>query len=385
MLSLIALAALAAPWTSPARALIVAPPEATAGTHLRDVWGRARQTYRDAQLISISGATPADGKARCTPDAPFQNGWRFTFYSAQADQFVMMAECEGRMAGPLQQMRSRASAAARLTVSGHFVDSDEALRALTRAGVDLGALEAQLPGKRPFTLELTRLDDDQFPTHPTVWRVTAGNESYIVDAVNDQRFDPTLYGLDYSVQLASAIAHSAVLADRPKKEDVYTAKTDLEKVRAYAHRHFPDAPLMAIEGFVDAWGGSPCTGPGDGWAFYYYRPQTGGFDAVYSCNGYVGPGPVANIPVNVAQHEAITSPYIDSDKLLESLLVTHGDAFNETMGRRFTRTGTLVLRQYRAPPFADPALAKVRALWELTVGHTVYRFDAVNGRLLDTR
>lgn len=369
----------------PAAAIDSAPLQQTAGSKLREVWGMARGKYPDAKLLSVTGATGADGRVRCSPTAPFQSGWRFTFYAPAADEFVMMAECGGTIAGPLRQLRSHGEAAAKLTISGKFIDSDTALKTLAKAGIDLAKVEAKTPGKRAFSLQLARLDDERFKQHPPVWRVNGGGDSWVVDAVHNEKFNPERYGLDFTVQLASAIANSETLASRPKKGDVYSAKTDLEKVLVYAREHFPEANLMAVEGLVDAWGASMCIGPGDGWAFYFYNPRRRDFEVLFSCKGFVGPGPAKNIPVDIARHEPIVGPYVDSDTVIDAVLVTHGDAFNETMGSHFTRKATAVLRQYKTPPFSDPALWKVRMLWELTIGRTVFRFDAVNGRLLDVR
>ncbi|TPW20206.1 MAG: hypothetical protein FD126_1919 [Elusimicrobia bacterium] len=370
---------------APAAALDSAPLQQTAGSKLRDVWAQARGKYPDAKLLSITGATGSDGRVRCSPTAPFQSGWRLTFYSPAVDEFVMMAECGGVIAGPLRQLRSRGADAAKLTVSGKFIDSDMALKTLGKAGIDLAAIEAKTPGKRAFSLSLARLDDTRFKAHPPVWRVTSGADSWVVDAVHNEKFNPERYGLDFTVQLASAIANSETLAARPKKGDVYSAKTDLEKVLSYARDHFPEANLMAVEGLVDAWGASMCIGPGDGWAYYFYNPRRRDFEVLFSCKGFVGPGPARNIPVDLARHEPLAGPYVDSDTVIDAVLVTHGDAFNETMGSRFTRKATALLRQYKTAPFNDPALWKVRMLWELTIGRTVFRFDAVNGRLLDVR
>ena len=369
----------------PAFCLEAVPLQGTAGSKLRDVWALARAKYPDAKLLSVTGATGVDGRVRCSPTAPFQSGWRFTFYSPAADEFVMMAECGGQMAGPLRQLRSHAEAVAKLTISGKFIDSDSALKALIKAGVDLPGIEAKTPGKRAFSMSLARLDDDRFKEHPPVWRVNGGGESWVVDAVHNEKFNPERYGLDFTVQLASAIANSETLAMRPKRADVYSAKTDLEKVLVYARDHFPEANLMAIEALVDAWGASTCIGPGDGWAYYFYNPRRRDFEVLFSCKGFVGPGPTRNIPVDLARHEPLAGPYVDSDTVIDAVLVTHGDAFNETMGSRFTRKATALLRQYKTPPFSDPALWKVRMLWELTIGRTVFRFDAVTGRLLDVR
>ena len=374
---------LAAP--RPAPAIESSPLQGTAGAHLREVWAQARSKYPDAKLISITGASGADGKARCSPDAAFQNGWRFTFYAPATEEFVMMAECGGTMAGPLLQLRSKAESLAKLTVSGKFIDSDQALRTLAKGGIKLGEIEAKTPGKRPFALSLALLEDDRLKVHPAVWRIAAGGEIWFVDALRNEKLDPARYGLDYAALLSSAAANSSTLAERPKKGDVYTAKTDLERALAYARDHFPEAGLMAVEGFADAWGGSPCTGPGDGWAYYFYNPRRRDFDVVFACNGYVGPGPTRYIPVDTQHHEVISGPTVDSDAVIDSALVTHGDVFSEGMGRKYSRHATLLLRQYKTPPFSDPALWKVKLLWELTIGRTLFRFDAANARLLDVR
>ncbi|MBI5596614.1 MAG: hypothetical protein HY928_11040 [Elusimicrobia bacterium] len=369
----------------PSQALEGIPLQNTAGTRLREVWGKARGKYPDAKLISVTGATGADGRARCSPTAPFQNGWRFTFYSPATEEFAMMAECGGETAGPLRQLRTHGAEVGLLSISGKFIDSDQAMRTLERLGVKLAEIDAKTPGKRPFSLVLSRLDDERFKERPIVWKVSAGGEVWYIDAVHNEKLNPERYGLDYSVQLASAIANSETLAERPKKGSVYTAKTDLENALAYARKHFPEAGLMAIEGFVDAWGGSPCTGPGDGWAYYFFNARRRSFEVVFACNGFVGPGPTRNIPVDLTKHDPLPEPYVDSDAAVDGLLTTHGDAFNESMGRRFTQKGTLLLRQYKLPPYNDPALWKVKTLWELSVGRTKFMMDAVSGRLLEVR
>ena len=379
---LLALALLAA---APLRALEAVPLQGSAGAHLREVWAQARGKYPDAKLISITSATGAEGRARCSPTAPFQNGWRFTFYSPSADEFAMMGECGGKIAGPLRQLRTRGAEVGMLNISGKFIDSDQAMRTLGRLGVNLKEIDEKTPGKRPFSLSLSRLDDERFKERPIVWKVHAGGETWYVDAVHNEKLNPERYGLDYSVQLASAIANSETLAERPKRDNVYTAKEDLEQALSYARKHYAEAVLMAVEGFVDAWGGSPCTGPGDGWAYYFYNARRRSFEVVFACNGFVGPGPTRNIPVDLAKHDPITSTYVDSDAAVDGLLVTHGDAFHEPMGRRFTQKGTLLLRQYKLPPYKDPTLWKVKTLWELSVGRTRFMMDAVNGRMIDVR
>jgi hypothetical protein len=355
----------------------------TAGLSLRRVWSQARRKYRDAVLISISGRTGPSGVPRCRSASPFQHGWRYTFYSPKAEKFVMMAECLGKIAGPLVQMRSK-SDSWKYPISGSFIDSDRALTALARAGFDLDPSRHGGVGKRPYTLQLYRLADDRFKDPPVVWRIKIGKKNLLVDAVKNEKFDPTRYGqTNYAVMSATEPLIAEALNTRPKRAGVYTALTDYSKVMEYKKTHFPQGSLMAVEGFTDAWGGSPCTGPGDGWAFYFYVPKLRNYEAVYACNGYIGPGPTRYIPVDMNMHEPLRGKYIDSDRAIDSLLVAQGDIFNEGMGRNFTRTGTLLLRRYRSSPFTAAGLWKVRLLWEITMGRRRFRMDAENGRLLD--
>jgi len=357
----------------------------TAGVSLRKVWTQARRKYRDAVFISVSGKTGPQGVVRCRRTSPFQNGWRYTFYSPKAEKFVMMAECQGKIAGPLVQMRSR-SDSWKYPISGSFIDSDRALLTLAKAGFKLDPKEHGGVGKRPYTLQLSRYANERFSSAPTVWRVKIGKKNILVDAVKNEKFDATRYGEGtYAVMSATEPLIADVFNKRPKRAGVYTALTDKAKILVYAKEHFPQASLMAIEGFTDAWGGSPCTGPGDGWAYYFYVPKLRNYEAIYSCNGYVGPGPTRYIPVNMTKHEPLRGNYIDSDRAIDSLLVAQGDLFNEGMGRNFSRTGTLLLRRYRASPFTAAGLWKVRLLWEISMGRRRFRLDAENGRLLDSR
>ena len=140
---------------------------------------------------------------------------------------------------------------------------------------------------------------------------------------------------------------------------------------------------MAVEGFVDAWGGSPCTGPGDGWAFYYYYPRSKGYEAVYACNGYIGPGPSQYIPVDMNQHEPITGKFVDSDLVIDKVLARYGSVMDETLGRRFAKHATLLLLNYRVSPYGDPERWEIRLLWQLTTGRTHFRLDAKKGKLID--
>jgi len=368
---------------SPGFAAEAAAVKDTAGSSLKAVWSQALRKYRDAVFISVSGKTGPQGVVRCRKESPFQQGWRYTFYSPKEEKFVMLAECRGAIAGPLVQMRSK-SESWRYPISGSFIDSDRALTTLARAGFDLDPKEHGGVGKRPYTLQLYRLEAPRFKDPPVVWRIKIGQQNLLIDAVKNERFDPSRYGeTTYAVMSATEPLIAEALNTRPKRAGVYSAFTDLTKVMEYRKAHFPQGSLMAVEGFVDAWGGSPCTGPGDGWAFYFYVPRLRNYEAVYACNGYVGPGPTRYIPVDLNLHEPLRGDYIDSDRAIDSLLVAQGDIFNEGLGRNFSRTGTLLLRRYRTSPFTAAGLWKIRLLWEISMGRRRFRMDAETGRLLD--
>ncbi|MFH1726240.1 MAG: hypothetical protein ABII00_16650 [Elusimicrobiota bacterium] len=363
-----------------------AEPKDTAGTYLRKVYTEARKKYRDAVLVSINGRTPADGVSRCDRKFPSQNGWRYTFYSEKNEKFLIMFECRGVTEGPHVLLRSRGSSTATLPISGKFIDSDMTLYAIKRGGVSLDPRDHNASGKRPFTLVLSRLEDGRFTDHPAIWKVVIGKKSFIVDAARNEVFDPERYGVSLSaVDISTGPLDAEVLRERPKKESVYTAKTDIQRVLTYAREHYPGSSLMAIEGLVDSWGASPCTGPGDGWSYYFYYPRTRGFESVYSCNNEVGIGTTRYIPVDLNLHEVIKGEFVDSDRVIDVLLVVQPEVMNEGLGRSFTRTGTLRLRNYRASPFSSPELWKTKLLWEFTLGRTLFRHDAITGRLIDAQ
>ncbi|MFH2202209.1 MAG: hypothetical protein ABIJ96_03760 [Elusimicrobiota bacterium] len=354
----------------------------TAGTNLIKVWTQARRKYSDAMLISISGRTESAGTPFCDPQDPFRNGWRYTFYSPAKDAFIMMAECGGAVVGPLTQMRDRG--ASKLFVEGKFADSDAALKTLARSGASIDPADYQVRTRRPFLLTLYRIQDDRFKTHPTVWKIRIGEKSFLIDAVKNEMFSPKSYGVSLGIEVSTEAYRSEALGKRPKRTDVHTARSDLDKVRSYAKKRFKNARLMGIEGFSNAWGGSPCTGAGDGWAYYFYNPSSRGFEAVYACNGSVGPGPSQYIPIDLNLHEAIAEPFVDSSDILDGLIVNFPAVMNEGMGRNFTRNASLLLRQFRASPLRQPGQWEIRAIWRVTVGRTSYRFDAKTGKLLGT-
>ncbi|HBL17519.1 MAG: hypothetical protein A2X36_04755 [Elusimicrobia bacterium GWA2_69_24] len=356
----------------------------TAGTHLREVWMKARTKHRDALLISISARTQTDGTVLCDPKEPFQKGWLYTFFSPKATDFVMMAECQGEIGGPLKEFVSKDAGALKWSVSGKFLDSDGVMGVLKKNGISLDPREYG-GGKTPFLLTLYRLSDPRFEAHPPVWTVVVGAKTHLIDAVNDEVFKPERFGVSLDeTELSSSTAQvSKALNLRPKRDGVFTAKQDLERVLRYAQEKLPQSSLMAIEGFVDAWGGSPCTGPGDGWLFYFYSPRIRDYETVYACNGYVGPGPSRYVPVDMDMHEPITGRFIDSDRVIDSVLTKYGDVMNEGLGRSYKRTGTLLLRHYRVTPFDKSAMFKIRMLWELTLGRSRFRIDALTGKVVD--
>jgi hypothetical protein len=362
-----------------------APPRVpdTGGIHLMKVWRMVRRHYRDALLISISGRTLPTGIPLCSPQSPFQNGWRYTFYSPSKDKFLMMAACRGRVSPkPLVQMRDEGTP--KFDIQGKFVDSDVALKKLAESGVDLDPRTYKAGGRRPFNLKLFRLEDSKFKTHPTVWQLKIGGKRFLIDAVKNKPFSPRDYGVSYDVKFSTAADfESEVLARRPKKKNVYTVRKDFEKILRYGAEKFPGSSLMAIEGFVDAWGGSPCNGPGDGWAFYFYYPRSRNFEPVYACNGHIGPGPMGYIPVDFNIHKPLSKEFLDSSHIISSLLIHHPDAMNKAMGGLFKRQGSFLIRNYKASPFKNTDFWKVTQIAEVRMGRTRFRFDGRNARLLD--
>ncbi|MFA5139982.1 MAG: hypothetical protein WC728_12185 [Elusimicrobiota bacterium] len=357
----------------------------SAGLRLMEVWKLARRKHPDAVLVSISGKTDSRGLPLCSPLAPFQNGWRYSFFSPQADEFLMMAECGGKIAGPLRQMRAKTIQTDEEPISGRFVDSDVAMRTLEESGISLDPSEHGAMGKRPFSLTLHRLEDEKFkPQKPAVWKVEVGNKMFFVDAVYNERLSPQRYGITLS-DMDGSTATAQGVTERPKRAKVYTAKKDFDRVIAYAKKRFPDAQFMAIEGFTDAWGGCPCTGEGDGWAFYFYNPAKQGYDVVYACNGKIGPGPSQYIPVDFNAHTPVNKPFTDTDVVVDNLLSHNAGALNEGMGRRYTAHAVLLLRQYKKAPMKASGLWEVDLLWQLTIGRQRYQFDAKTGKLLQVQ
>jgi len=353
----------------------------TAGTNLTKAWTRARSKYPDALLMAISARTDASGSVLCDPNLTIQSGWRYTFFSRKADAIVVVAECHGRLAGPMRQFMARDWDRTKLSIKGRFIDSDFTLKLLKRSGVSLNPEDHKTGGKRPFSMSLARMEDVRFKRQPLLWSIEIGKSSYLVDAVKKEIFDLRKY-VKEGVLTASTSAVSA-LALRPKRENVYTVNSGLDTVLSYAKRKFPGARLMAIEGFVDAWGSSPCTGAGDGWAYYFYYPRTKGFTAVYDCQGDIGPGPSQYVPVNLSLHKPLSKPFVDSSEIVDTLLTQNPSLMNEGMGRRYTRHGTLRLLNYRSSPFTTRGLWKTMLVWHLTLGRTTYRFDARRGIFID--
>jgi hypothetical protein len=361
------------------------PPPDSAGARLMEVWKLARRKHPDAVLVSVSGKTDSRGLPLCSPLAPFQNGWRYSFFSPREDEFIMMAECDGKIAGPLRQMRAKAVQREEQPVGGKFIDSDVAMRTLEASGVSLDPSEYGGMGKRPFALTLHRLEDEKFKSEkPTVWKIEVGGKIFFVDAVYNERLSPQRYGITLTDMDASTATAQGV-AERPKRAKVYTAKKDHDRVVAYAAKRFPDSKLMAIEGFTDAWGGCPCTGEGDGWAFYFYSQAKQSYDVVYACDGKIGPGPSQYIPVDFSVHSPIGKPFTDTDLIVDNLLAHNASALNEGMGRNYTAHAVLLLRQYKKPPMKAGGLWGVDMFWQLTIGRQRYQFDAKTGKLLQVQ
>lgn len=360
----------------------------TAGLHLKKVWQIVRRSAPDAQLVQISGKVDASGAVFCSALAPFQDGWRFTFFSPKTQEYYLMAECKGAPAGPLKELRD-ALAAPLLPIEGAFLDSDEVLRALAKAKIPLDPAVYKLSPKRPYLMKLSALNDPHFKgTKPVLWTVILGRSSYQVDALKRGLFDPRHYGVDPEELMSEEekAQLEANLKARPKKNKRnYTALADFEAVIAHARKKHPGSELMAIEGFVDAWGGSPCLGPGDGWAYYFLNQKTKAIAVVFACKGDVGPGAASFIPVSSEANQPLAGLSVDSDVIIDQLLRKQPSVLNEGMGRNFTRHGTLRLMNYRKPPLTEPAFAEMTQLWLLELGNTRYTFDAKNGRLLQMR
>ncbi|HVE11918.1 MAG TPA: hypothetical protein VNI01_00870 [Elusimicrobiota bacterium] len=367
----------------------------TAGIKLRDVWTKVRETYPDALLTSISGRTDPAGKVHCFAEEPFQEGWRYSFYSPKEEVFLMMAECRGGIAGPLKQMRtSDAADPTQVAVHGRFNDSDAALRVLQEAGISLDPEAHKTGGRRPFTMVLKRLDDPHYAEHPVVWRVTVGNDNYVVDAVKSRVFGSPEAAASTTAPASNpgapaagstAAGQGAIRRPPPPKGPISTAKKDLEKVETFVTHRFPGARLMGIEGFVDAWGGCPCLGRGDGWAYYYYHPKSKSYKSVFACNGKIGMGPTHNIPIDMNVHQPIQGVFIDSDKVLEAALVQRQQLMDESLGRKLSRHGELILVNFRASPFGSKGNWKTTLIWQLKIGTTYFKIDALEGKVLDVQ
>lgn len=353
----------------------------SAGSRLMKTWKGARRKYADALLISISGRTASDGAPVCDPTDPFRNGWRLTFYSPKAKEFIMMAECGGETAGPLVQMRGRG--ASTFSIEGKFIDSDVALKTLEKAGVSLDPARHDMRGQRPFNLKLYRLKDDRFETHPVVWKIRIGKSSYLIDADKNEMFSPKRYGVSLSGDVSQETLGKDALSKRPKHTNVYTVRKDFDAVIRYAENRFGKAHLMGIEGFADSWGGAPCTGAGDGWAYYFYIPKTRGLEAMYACRGSIGPGPSQYLPIDLNVHEAITEHFVDSSHVMDTLITKHPSVMNEGMGRDFTRNARLLLLRFRSSPIRRADAWDARFVWRVAVGRTQYRFDAKTGQFID--
>ncbi|MEK7744506.1 MAG: hypothetical protein AAB578_08985, partial [Elusimicrobiota bacterium] len=334
----------------------------------------ARRTYADAALVGITGWADAEGSVVCSPSSPFQDGWTYSFFSPSQRQYLMVASCLGKLAGPVREMRDK-NASPPAPIKGSFIDSDEAVG---------GALDAGLPearGKRPFSLKLSVLEDPEYPRKPVLWTVGAGGKNMRLDAVHGGTLDPSRYGVDLeaAAERREKPLQERRLAARPKKKGVYTALADMDKVERFAQDKLRGSKLMAVEGFADAWGNSPCTSPSDGWSFYYHHPKRDDFAVVFACRGEVGMGPPATVPVDPSIHLPLSGKAVDSGAVLDELISRRDGVMNEGMGRTFSRIGTLRLVRFREPPFSG---ARTAEFWVLGIGMSQYTFEASSGRLV---
>ena len=225
------------------------------------------------------------------------------------------------------------------------------------------------------------LEDPEYPRKPVLWTVGAGGKNMRLDAVHGGTLDPSRYGVDLeaAAERREKPLQERRLAARPKKKGVYTALADMDKVQHFAEAKLRGSKLMAVEGFADAWGNSPCVSPSDGWSFYYHHPKRGDFAVVFACRGEVGMGPPATVPVDPSIHQPLSGKAVDSSAVFDELIRRRDGVMNEGMGRNFTRIGTLRLVRFGEPPFPG---ARTAEFWVLDIGTAQYTFEASTGRLV---
>ena len=379
----------------------------TAGTFLKAVIQAVRQEYPDAELVGISGRTDVTNSALCEKDRPADDGWYYHFFSKAAENtYLLITECQGYVVGPMKEMVEPWQKRNVQAIGGKFIDNDEALRSLAEAGVAVDPVSAGLSGKRPYSFSLLHVEDDRFKDNPIFWQVRLGNSAYMVNAGTRKverdvkiRYetaegagagDGPSSGAGYGASEggAAAISRGGPPRARPRKGKGYTALTDLEKVKDFARQKLPGGVLMGIDGLVDSWGHCECFGPGDGWAYYYYSPQTRSIETVFACKGELTLTQSTYIPVSLTLHKGLpsgTSTFIDSDKALDGLLTDRDSVMNEGMGRYYSRRVPLRLMQYRSSPFSTPELWSATFMWQAEIGQTMYYIDARTGKFLSER
>ena len=372
----------------------------TAGTYLKPVIEAVRKQYEDAELIGISGRTDDTGSALCDPQNPSGDGWIYHFYARKYETAALVAECQGYVIGPLKEYVQTASDTP--SILGRFTDDDEALKDLLALGISLDPKAHGATGKRPFVFALVRAEDERYKSDPLFWQITIGGDVYMLSATTHKverdvvirytrgadgkidRTPPSDLDPGGSPRPSMGATAGFKAPGRTKKPKGYTAFKDLPKARSYAKKHLPGAVLMAIDGISDAWGNIDCFGSGDGWAYYFYWPKSKTIEAVYACNGDVGPGKTGYVPVSLTQHGKLPEmpPDVDSDRAMDGLLAERASVLNEGMGRFYTRRAPMRLFQFKSSPLTSPDLWKKTLLWEVSVGRSVYYVDAITGKFI---
>lgn len=368
----------------------------TAGTYLAQVIETVRKEYPDAELIGISGRSDITGSALCDPKNPTADGWVYHFYSKRGDTAAMVAGCQGYIVGPLKEYVQTAKDTP--VITGRFTDNDEAMRDLANLGVSLEPADHGVKGRRPFGFTLVHAEDDRYQESPIFWQITIGGDVYMMNAISHKvekdvvvRYARLPDGtpdkaprIDPAKQAGQGASAAFKAPPRRTKPKGYTAFRDLGKARAYAKRKLPGAALMGIDGIADAWGQIDCLGAGDGWAFYFYWPRSKTIESVYACKGQVGQGQSGYIPVSLTQHRQLPEgvPGLDSDVVMDGLLVDRSSILNEGMGRYYTRRAPMRLFQFKSSPLTSPDLWNKTLLWEVSVGRSVYYIDAQTGKFV---
>ena len=350
----------------------------TALARSREVLFAARKAYPDARWLGVEGRANRSGIAVCDPEHPSQDGWRHSFYSDSAGGRLLVCECRGRIAGPFLEMGSSKDRLLR-PIEEDCIDSGEAVRAVS------AKFPPRLRGRRPLFLRLSMEAGAGGAPAALQWEISADGQRLRVGAARSAS-GPAVSGAVQELlsQETEAQRRAQGAAARPSRPGVlYTARTDMDRVMNYAARSLPGSDLMAIEGFTDARGSSPCLGEGDGWMYYFVYPN-GRMAVLFACNGKVGPGALSAEHIDIRKHAPVEGRFVDTPVLLAALLRMRPSAMNEGMGRRNTRLASAKLLSFREPPFPSLAAGK-KLFWFLDVGNTRYAFDAEDGRLVDTK